>query len=256
MEVETEKQVGTEEEQEETTTQVESPSSEAEAEEETEVSEKPEGEGEDKGKEEAPKLSEEAKQEIIKTEYAKWQSKTLQPITKERDTLRKQVSDLNAKLEDKNDNKELDLLLKADTSELGEDEAKKLDAVRRKYTAGLKEYRDNKVKVADTLKENEATAERLGGIQRHQMAVEKAYGLLMPQDKAFSKQLDAIAEELEQAESPEHMERLLKVIARERQGKAKPFTPDSGRNSGSGVDLSKLSGKELILRGLQKGGKK
>ena len=238
-------QVEPKEEQEELTTQVESPSSEAKTEEPTEVSEMPEGEKQ----EEAPKLSEESRQEVIKDEYAKWQSKTLTPISKERDDLKKQVADLNARLEDKNDNKELDLLLKADIEELGEDEAKKLDAVRRKYTVSLKEYRDNKTKVEQSLKDNETIAEKLGGIQRKQMATEKAYELLMPQDKTFRKQLDTIVEELEQAETPEHMERLLRLIVRERSGKTKPFTPDSGRNSSSGVDLTKLSGRELLELG-------
>lgn len=248
MEVETKEQVVTEEEQGET--KVTAP--EAEAEDKTEVSEESEEEGEDK----APKLAEEAKQKIISEEYAKWQSKTLTPLTKERDTLRQQVAELTAEIEDKTDNKELDLLLKADIEELGEDEAKKMDAVRRKYQAALSDFRQNKVKVDKAIKENDATAEKLGGIQRHQMAVEKAYELLMPQDRTFSKQLGEIAGELEQAQSPEDMERLLKIIVRERSGDSKPFRPDSGRNSGGGTDLSKLSSGERVELALQKMDKK
>lgn len=247
---------------------------EAEKEEQTEVSEKPD-------EEKQTEVSEEAKQEIISTEYAKWQKETLTPITQEREELRKQVKDLSTRLEDRTDNTELDILLKADASEMDAVEARKLDEVRRKYTGTINEFkRDSKMvkeaaeiakgladeftpEIAAQMGFNDKTplgilkaasnAIRSSGIAtRRHMAVEKAYGLLMPQDKTFSKQLKSITEELEQAESPEHMERLLKIIVRERSGKEKVFSPDSGRNSGSGIDLSKLSARELLVRGEQK----
>lgn len=248
MEVLNEEQVKTEEEQEVKETP------EAEAEEKTEVTESAESEGEET--EGAPKSAEEIEetkfQERIKDEYAKWQSKTLTPVSKERDELRKQVNDLNAKLEDKTDNKELDLLLKGETDELGEDDAKKRDEIRRKYNQRFKEYREKAAQADEAKKEAETTAEKLGGIERHQMARERAYAILMPQDKEFDKALDSIVKELEEAESPEHMDRLAKLVVRERQGKQKPFKPDSGRNSGGGIDLSKLSSEERIAYALKK----
>ncbi len=237
-------QVATEVEQE---SNVESIDSEAEAKGETEVSEG--SEGKEEGKE--PKLTEEVKQEIIANEYAKWQAKTLTPMSQERDSLKQQVSDLNAKLEDKSDDRDLAMLLKTDTDELGKEEALKLDEVRRRYATKLHDYRDNHEKVSKQVKENEEIKERLGGIERRQMAKDKAYELLIPQDASFQKQLNEIVEELEQAETPEQMERLLKIIAKEKQGK-KVFKPDSSKQSGSGEDISKLSARELLIRGEKK----
>jgi len=271
MEVETKEQVETGDEQEENIE-----SSEAEAKEKTEVSEESEGEG----KEAAPKFDEEAKQAIIDAEYAKWQSKTLTPVTKERDSFRQQVADLTAQLEDRQDNKELDLLLKADIDEMGEVDAKKLDAVRRNYTDKLRKFRDSEKVVTEAASHvkdiiNElpehvakelgfgdktpsgmvkaaANAIRMTGItKRHQMAVERAYEILLPQDKTFNKQLGEIVTELEQADSPEHMERLAKLVLRERHGGGKPFHMDSGRNSGSGEDISKLSREDRVIRALK-----
>ena len=98
-----------------------------------------------------------------------------------------------------------------------------------------------------------ASAIRMTGItKRHQMAVERAYEILLPQDKSFQKQLGEIVTELEQAESPEHLERLAKLVMRERHGGGKTFKVDSGRNSGSGEDLSKLSREERVARALKK----
>jgi len=274
MEVETKEQVDTTEEQEEQGT------SEAEAEVAPEVSEESEGEAEG----EAPKLSEEVKQGIIKEEYAKWQSKTLTPITKERDALNKQVAELNAKLEEKNDNRDIDLLYQGDVEEFGEDKAKEYKNIREKEAPLIRAYKANAKMVteaaeiakrlADEFTPQVATslgftdktpigalkaasnAIRATGISaRHQMAVERAYELLIPADKTFQKQLGEIVEELEQAETPEHMDRLLKIIIRERGGNKKPFTPDSSRQSGSGVAWSKLSREEkdkIITKELEK----
>ena len=247
---------------------------EAEEKEETEVSEKPDEEKE-------TEISEEARQAIIGPEYAKWQKETLTPITQEREYLRKQVTDLSNRLENRTDDTELDLLLKLDADEGDAVEARKKDEIRRKYTERLSEFKKDSQTVKEAVKilgglldeftpeiatqmgfndktplgiaKAAANAIRSSGIAtRRHMAVEKAYVLLMPQDKTFSKQLTSIVEELEQASSPEDMERLLKIIVRERAGKEKSFTPDSGRNSGSGVDLSKLSARELLVRGEQK----
>jgi len=256
-------------EQVETGAEQESSVSEAQTEEKTEVSE------------ELGEITEEIRQSIIGPEYAKWQSETLTPMSKERDELRTQVTDLSNRLEDREDNKELDLLLKLDADEGDAVEARKKDEVRRSYTGRLSEFkRDSKmikeaVKIAETLAD-EFTADiaaKMGFIDktpvgilkaaknaissagianRRQMATEKAHELLMPNDKAYKKQRDAIVSELEQAESPEHMERLLKIIVRERAGKEKPFVPDSGRQSGEGLSLGKLSARELLVLGEKK----
>ena len=94
--------MGAEVEQVETGAEQESSVSEAQTEEPTEVSEKPD------------EVSEETRQSIIGPEYNKWQREQLTPMSKERDELREKVTDLSNRLENRDDNTELDVLLKAD----------------------------------------------------------------------------------------------------------------------------------------------
>lgn len=277
MEVETKEQENSEEEQEE----IKEPTSEAEAEENSEVSEKSEGES----KEAAPKLDEEAKQAIIDAEYAKWQSKTLTPVTKERDTLRQQVTDLTAKLEDKQDASLADKEYGSVLDETGDEaEAKSRKEAAEEVNKRYRFVKENEKVVTEAaahvkdiinelpehvakelgfgdktpsgMAKATANAIRMTGItRRHQMAVERAYEILLPQDKSFQKQLGEIVTELEQAESLEHLERLAKLVLRERHGSDKPFHVDSGRNSGSGIAWSKLTREEkdkIITRELDK----
>jgi len=245
MEVDTKEQEVSEEEQGVVT-------SEAESEEESEVTEESEG----KEGEQAPKLTEEVKQQIISDEYAKWQSKTLNPISKERDELRKQVSDLNTKLEDKSDTRELDLLLKADIEELGEEEAKKVDQIRRNYTAKLREFRDNNAKVSQTIKENETLSEKLGGIERRQMATE-FYLDLRDKGMVTVKNKEEVLSRLETAKDPDHFKDLKEVIEAKFKVGKKPFVPDSSTNKGGGgVDYSKLPIEERINALLAEGERK
>jgi len=243
MKTQTTEQVSTEEEQEDTT-------SEAETEEQTEVAEeKTEGEGEEKEAPEAEEEDFETKfQDRLKDEYAKWQSKTLSPVVKERDELRKQ-------LEVKQDKSLADEVFGQALEDGDEAAAKKRKEAVEEVNKRYRHIKGKEAEVETAKTEYEAKHQTLENYERHQKAVERAHAILMPHDKEYTKARDAIVAELEQAETPEEMERRERLILRERQGKEKPFKPDSGRNSG-GESLKNASPLDLIAKGLNQESKR
>jgi len=195
----------------------------------------------------------------------------------------KKITDLNRQLQTREDDKDLKAMFDADTEEQGEDKAKRTNEARTKFASRFREYQEKAeiVKQAsEAIKEidlDEETAHELGfdapdiggkikaigkyadylgGVERHQIAIQEALKLVLPKDKGLSSEVDSIVKRLEEADTPREFDLILKTVQREYEGKAKPFKPDSGRSGGGGQNFDEMSPREKIEEGLRRAQKK
>ena len=206
----------------------------------------------------------------LSKEYGEWQSKTLRPITQERDILRAENKKLKVEVSAKHFAKDNELLFEDDNEVNSEADATKRKEARARFGEQLKEYREKAGEVAEgaeKLKSVDALCEQLGcpdiaelgsqlgAIQKNQDATKFALELLLPKDKAFISRLESIVKRFEDAKTPAEAKLIQKAIEAESKGKA--FVPAGlSKDSAQVRDLSGLSPTQKIELGLKEEAKK
>ncbi len=210
-----------------------------------------EGEAEDKESKLKTYTETEFQKELTKRAQA-MKDKELVPVYAERDTLKDKISELESQIADKEIDRDLESIFKGDTEEYGEEQAKKRQDSLRKFSEHYKEYQA-KSHIHAKLDE---IAVKIGTREK---TVSIREALLDWRDKGFAFDVNEVREKLEQATDPKTFEVVKNAIASELKAKTdkKPFRPSPGRSGGGGgIDLKKLSGRELLNRGYAKEQKK
>jgi len=179
--------------------------------------------------------------------------KTYQKTTED---LRKENETLKSQLNDRTWDRNIQSLFDEESESKGEDEATKRKAAREDVKKQVLEYQQNKAYVDKTKPELEKRESVLNFVERDQKAQNEIWKVIFPEDKAKIERVNALVKRFEKAQDLEDFEIILEGIKGELKGKASPARkPDSGRNGGSGgVDLSKLSARELFVLGQKKKG--
>lgn len=200
---------------------------------------------------------EEQFQSRLSTEYAKWQSKTLNPVIKERDELKR-------KLAESSDETDLKVLRLHDEQELGEDEAAKYDTVRKRTIDRVREYersRDevtaNKEKLELVLEmqktlntdDIESLAIKLSDINRINTATMDIVRLYSPE---VSEEMDKAIKRLNSTSSPEHYKDVLNNIKTSYKGKRPKQNYERGGQSPGTGELNDKEFTEQYGSGLLK----
>ncbi len=158
---------------------------------------------------------------------------------------------LERKFIDRTEDSKLSKLEAAELAENGDtSEVRTLQEVRREVIAQGRAHRDKEAK----LNVKEAQLLEVG---LRQNAFEKALKLFLPENKDFLSEINAFAQKLQEAKTEKEMELTYELEEEKRKAQAeepeKRHKPDSGVPvTSGGVDKSKLSGRELIERGLKK----
>ena len=219
-----------------------------ETEEKAEVPEGAESESED---------IDELVQEAVNKEYAKWQSKQMTPITKERDALKKQVTELT--------NKEtLETLRLKDQEEIGEVDAERYDKARQAFIEKVNEYetnsadvQENKEKI-DSIREIEKDlgvdnlAEHIPWLGSMHKTVTTKDDLLKVYDPAVYARYQQDLKKLDSSKTQEGYQQVLKNITTEVKSGRKKQTFDSSRQEGgdtSGEKHTQDSLKSYSVKG-------
>ena len=160
---------------------------------------------------------------------------------------------LERRLSHRDEDSKLSKLEAAETTELGDtQEVRDIQEVRRD---AIKMGRENK----DKSQALETTASQLQEVERHQNAFEMALKLFLPENEEFLSNLESCVKELEGADTQKEMDLIVRLKEREMKKsevrERKP-TPDSGLPSApGGVDLNKMSARDLIKYGVTHPGK-
>ncbi len=166
-------------------------------------------------------------------------------LTTERDEARVEA---NEKLWDRNNAS----LFGEDSEADNKDEAvvarRKTD--REKVKAQVFEYQENAAKVAKLKPELDAKETSLNDVERTHLVREKLWPLFFPEEKKDLSAYHDAFKRFDNANDPDDVEVILEGIRELLKGKAKKFVPDSGNQGGGGaIDLTKLSGKQLLILG-------
>lgn len=189
----------------------------------------------------------------IKTERDTFKTQW-QEVTKERDTFKGQLDSLTAEIAEHKQNiesltKEIDAL-----SAEGPEGGRKLAELRKERERELNEAKTLKASVSETVKE-------AAKFKRDQLV----YAVAAEHGQETPKQLDAFMEAADdlnrntREELTAMAKYLILTVKEETEPKEEefnPHVPDSGRNSGGGIDFDSLSPREKIEEGLKRNQKK
>ncbi len=229
---------------------------------ESQGEEKKEAEGEEGKKEEVEETFEEKLDRLAQSKS----DKSLKTYHTKIDGLTKELNTVKAELNDKVWNRELQDLFGEEKESLGEDEANKRKANREKIAAQVKEFQQKSTEVEqvkakignanldELLRDLKVTTlekgvDMLTANLRDYRAKMDVWALMFPEDKAKIQKVAALVKKFEKAQDLEDYDIILEGI--KESVKTKPFVPDTSRSGGGGVDLSKLSPREKIDRGIE-----
>jgi len=164
--------------------------------------------------------------------------------------LETKLSDTTAQLNDKTWNTGINALFEEESEKDGEEKANKKKAAREEIKKQVVDYQQNKAYVDKMKPELEKRESILNLVQRDQKAMLEVHKLLFADDKAKIDQIQTYLKRFEKVYDEEDMQIMLDTIKAELKAKsAKKQTFDSGKQGGGGLDLSKLSARELLELG-------
>lgn len=170
-----------------------------------------------------------------------------------------------AELETKKDDEDVAVLYGEEKEELGEDGARKNREARTRQNANFKTYRAQAREVATQYKEVQEVkelakklgvssmiglADTLGAERRDSNATKDMFRIVLPEGKEIISEVNAGRKRLNEAETEKEYGHILKAIEAEYKSSGKTqrsFKPDpSTAGIGGGLDLSKLTGRQLL----------
>ncbi len=179
--------------------------------------------------------------------------KSTQTITNDRDSWKERAEKAEPQLNERIYNLASDDLYGEEKVELSEEEATKRKSAREVRNKAVLESQTNMAYIKKTIPELEAKEESLQDVEKVQYVREKFWELFFPDDKRDLTTYNEAVAKCANSEEKKDVDAIYEIVRQGQKIKTKKFTPDSSlQGPSAGVDLSKLSSRELLVLGEKK----